>query len=44
MMGVPLSYIIDRKGKIVDAWCGVDEGHKRALAALEKLELKLEGQ
>jgi hypothetical protein len=36
MMGVPLSYIIDRKGKSVDAWCGVDEGHKRALAAREK--------
>jgi len=23
----------------VDAWCGVDEGHKRVLAAREKLGL-----
>ena len=40
--GVPLNYIIDRQGKIVDAWYGYEEGHKRALAALEKAGLKIE--
>lgn len=40
--GVPLNYIIDREGKIVDAWYGYEEGHKRALAALEKAGLKIE--
>ena len=35
--GVPLSYIIDREGKIVDAWYGYEEGHPRALRALGKL-------
>jgi peroxiredoxin len=44
MGGVPLNYIIDKEGKIVDAWYGYEEGHKRALAALEKSGLKLEGQ
>jgi peroxiredoxin len=44
MSGVPLNYIIDRQGKIVDAWYGYEDGHKRALAALEKSGLKLEGQ
>ncbi len=44
MSGVPLNYIIDREGKIVDAWYGYEEGHKQALAALEKSGLKLEGQ
>jgi peroxiredoxin len=44
MSGVPLNYIIDREGKIVDAWYGYEQGHKRALAALEKSGLKLEGQ
>ncbi len=41
---VPLSYVIDRQGKVVDAWYGYDdkEGHERALAALKKAELKLE--
>ena len=43
MSGVPLNYIIDREGKIVDAWYGYEEGHKRALTALEKSGLKLEG-
>jgi len=37
MSGVPLNYIIDREGKVVDAWYGYEEGHKRARAALEKL-------
>lgn len=40
--GVPLNYIIDWEGKIVDAWYGYEEGHKRALAALEKAGLKIE--
>ena len=44
MNGVPLNYIIDREGKIVEAWYGYEEGHKQALAALEKAGLKLEGQ
>lgn len=40
--GVPLNYIIDRQGKVVDAWYGYEEGHKRALAALEKAGLTVE--
>ena len=40
--GVPLNYILDREGKVVDAWLGYEEGHKRAIAALEKAGLKLE--
>jgi peroxiredoxin len=44
MSGVPLNYIIDRDGKIVEAWYGYEQGHKQALAALEKAGLKLEGQ
>ena len=44
MSGVPLNYIIDREGKMVDAWYGYEKGHKRALTALEKAGLKLEGQ
>jgi hypothetical protein len=35
--GVPLNYLIDREGKIVDAWYGYQEGHPRAMAALEKM-------
>lgn len=42
--GVPLNYIIDGQGKVVDAWYGYEEGHKRALVALEKAGLKLEGE
>ena len=42
MNGPPLNYIIDRQGKIVDAWDGYEEGHPRALAALKKAGLKLE--
>jgi peroxiredoxin len=34
--GAPLNYIIDRKGKVVDAWYGYEEGHPRAKAALIK--------
>ena len=44
MNGVPLNYIIDREGKIVEAWYGYEEGHKRALTALEKAGLKLKGR
>lgn len=32
----PTSYIIDREGKVVDAWVGYDEGEPRAIAALQK--------
>jgi len=37
---VPLSYIIDREGKVVDAWYGYEKGHKRAIlsAALPPVE------
>lgn len=44
MSGVPLNYIIDREGKVVDAWYGYEKGHKRALVALEKAGLKLQDQ
>ena len=44
MKGVPLNYIIDKEGKIVDAWYGYEEGHKRALAALKKAGLEVESQ
>ncbi len=40
--GDPLNYVIDREGTIVDAWYGYEEGHKRAIAALEKAGVKLE--
>jgi len=42
--GVPLNYIIDRDGKVVDAWYGYEEGHPRALAALKKAGLPVEDQ
>ena len=42
--GVPLNYIIDKQGKVVDTWYGYEEGHPRALAALEKAGLKIERQ
>jgi peroxiredoxin len=42
MNGVPLNYIIDREGKIVDAWYGYEEGHKRVIEALEKAGAKIE--
>ena len=38
--GVPVNYVIDRDGKVVDAWYGYEEGHPRAKAALEKLGIK----
>jgi thiol-disulfide isomerase/thioredoxin len=40
--GVPLNYIIDKEGKVVDAWYGYQEGHPRALAALKKAGLKID--
>lgn len=42
--GVPLNYIIDPQGRVVDAWYGYEEGHKRALAALKKAGLDVENQ
>jgi hypothetical protein len=36
MNGVPLSYIIDRDGKVVDAWYGGEEKHSDAIAVLRK--------
>ena len=39
--GVPLNYIIDRDGNIVDAWYGYEAGHPRAIAALQKMGGKL---
>jgi len=38
---VPLSYIIDTQGNIVDAWYGYDEDFKRALTALKKVGIQL---
>ena len=40
--GVPLHYIIDRQGKVVEAWYGTQEGHPRALAALKRAGLEIE--
>ncbi len=40
---VPLSYIIDREGKVADAWFGYEKGHKRAIAVLDKLGVILGG-
>ena len=40
--GVPLNYIIDPQGKVVDTWYGYEQGHQRALAALKKAGLKVE--
>jgi peroxiredoxin/outer membrane lipoprotein-sorting protein len=38
---MPMSCIINRQGRIVDAWLGYEGNHKRALAALEKAGLQL---
>jgi peroxiredoxin len=38
---VPLSYIIDTRGKVVDAWCGYEENQKHVLAVLKKAGLQL---
>lgn len=36
----PMSCIVDRQGRIVDAWLGYEGNHKRALVALEKAGLQ----
>jgi glutathione peroxidase-family protein len=33
---VPMSYIIDRDGNVVDAWYGYEEGQPKAIAAFKK--------
>lgn len=38
MSGVPLTYLIDREGKVVDAWYGYDE--ERDVKALRKVGLE----
>lgn len=38
---VPMSYIIDREGKVVAAWYGYQEGHTKAMAALQKASSEL---
>ena len=38
---VPMSYIIGRDGKVVDAWYGGHESHSRAIGALQKQGGKL---
>ena len=40
--GVPLNYVIDREGKVVDAWYGNDDEFSRALAAMQKAGLEIE--
>jgi hypothetical protein len=34
---VPMSYVIGRDGKIVDAWYGYEDGEERTIAALQKV-------
>jgi len=34
---VPMNYIIDREGKVVDAWYGGGREHPKAIGALQKL-------
>ena len=41
---IPLHYIIDRQGKVVEAWYGSEEGHARALAALKRAGLEIKGE
>jgi peroxiredoxin len=38
---VPLHYVIDSQGNVVDAWCGYKGSHERALAALTKAGLQI---
>jgi peroxiredoxin len=38
---VPLSYIIDTQGNIMDAWYGNDKDFKRASTALKKAGIQL---
>ena len=39
---VPITYVIDREGKVVDAWCGYDKGDTRAIEALRETGLEIE--
>ena len=39
--GVPVHYILDTEGRVVDTWYGYEEGHARAKAALKKAGLVL---
>jgi peroxiredoxin len=39
----PLSYIIDREGKVADAWYGYDKDHKRIITLLKKSGITIEG-
>ena len=39
---VPMSYVIDRDGKVVSAWYGYEEGHPKVKAFLEKMGIKEE--
>lgn len=34
--GIPLNYIIDKDGKIVDGWCGNEPTFERAMKAIKK--------
>ena len=38
--GVPVSYIVDREGNVVDAWYGGREQHERAKEVLKKLGIE----
>jgi peroxiredoxin len=39
---VPLSYIIDKQGNIVDAWFGFEKQYNRALTALQTAGARIE--
>jgi peroxiredoxin len=39
--GVPVNYVLDRDGKVVDAWYGHLKGHTRETAALKRAGLEL---
>ena len=41
---VPLSYIIDRDGKVVDAWYGYEKEQTRGLDALRRAGLRIEAK
>jgi peroxiredoxin len=40
MSGVPLTYLIDRDGKVVESFYGFSEGDWRGLESLEKLGIQ----
>jgi len=37
---VPLAYIIDPDGNVVDAWYGYEEGHLKAKTAIDMLRIR----